>query len=163
RAFRRMTAAVTGIACSFGDLATGIGGMAWDLGEPGALLFDDGEPRAATFALEESGDAATVELTAGDERLRATLAAGGGPPPPAPADGEPGGDLRVTACTAEIRVEAGNRTVAGTGQISRWLDDPLSGAGTFRCLTVETGETLLVATAQGEPGAEGHGEERALG
>ena len=158
-----MNAATRGIACSFGDLAAGLGGMAWDLGEPGALLFDDGEARAATFAVEESGDAAMIELSAGDAKLEATLAARDSALALAPGDGETGGDLTVTACTAEMRIEAGNRTVPGTGQISRWTHDPVSGAGAFRCLTVETGDSLVVATARGEPGAQGHGEERTLG
>ena len=36
--------------------------LAWDLGEPGALLLTKAEgSRAATFALEEGGDAATLE------------------------------------------------------------------------------------------------------
>ena len=54
------------VVCGFGDPSAGLGGLAWDLGEPGALLLSEGEVRAATFALEEGGDASTLEITPGD-------------------------------------------------------------------------------------------------
>ena len=159
-----MNRAAQGIVCAFGELAEGIGGFAWDLGDPGALLLRDGTAQPATFALEESGDAATVTLTAGESTLEATLAPRDAALALAPGDGESGGELTMTACTAEMRSEGETRTARGTGWISRWVtEDPLSGAAAYRCLTVEREESLLVATARGEPGAEGHGQERTLG
>jgi hypothetical protein len=65
---------VRALACGFGDIAAGIGGLAWDLGEPGALLLSQDETRSATFAIEEGGDAAAVEITAGEASIEATLA-----------------------------------------------------------------------------------------
>ena len=59
--------------CGFGDPAAGVGGLAWDLGRPGALLLSEGELSAATFALEEGGDAATLEITAGERTVEATV------------------------------------------------------------------------------------------
>jgi hypothetical protein len=75
--------------------------------------------------------------------------------------GNGGGTLAVTPCAAEVR-RSGTETVACRGQITRWSGDPLAGAATFRHLAIEAADgALLVAIARGEPGAEGHGEERA--
>jgi hypothetical protein len=142
--------------CGFGDPAAGIGGLAWDLGEPGALLLSEGEIRLAAFALEEGGDAATLEITAGDESVESTLS-------PRTAEIPLGGDVpgpTVSVCVADVIPKNGSPAVQCPGQISRWLRDPLEGAGTFRHLVLDAGEqSLLVAEARGEPGAD-HGEER---
>jgi hypothetical protein len=140
--------------CGFGDAAAGIGGMAWDLGEPGGLLLMDGQARPATFALEEGGDAATLELGAGDTTIEATLS----PRTAEIALGDAGG-LTVVVCAADV-VGAGSDAGQLRGQISRWGGDPLEGAGTFRHLAVDAGqEALLVAEARGESQAD-HGDER---
>jgi hypothetical protein len=110
--------------------------------------------------LEEGGDAATVAITAGEVVVDAVLAPGVDPALLEAPEGI-GASLAVTPCTAEVRPAGGDRTVECAGQISRWSGDPLEGAGTFRHLTVEVADgALLVATAWGEPGAEGHGGER---
>ena len=141
--------------CGFGDPATGVGGLAWDLGEPGALLLSEGEVSAATFALEEGGDAATLEITAGERTVEATVS-------PRTAElplGDAGG-LTVVACTAEVDRKDGSQSFQCPGQISRWSADPLEGAGTFRHLAIDAGDqSLIVVESRGEPGAE-HGEER---
>jgi hypothetical protein len=142
--------------CGFGDPSTGVGGLAWDLGEPGALVLSDGEVRPATFALEEGGDAATLEIIAGDVPTEATLS-------PRTAEISLSGDLvgaTVVVCSAEVLPERGSQTLQCPGQISRWMRDPLEGAGAFRHLAIDAGEeSLLVAEARGEPGAD-HGDER---
>jgi hypothetical protein len=147
--------------CGFGDPAAGLGGLAWDLGEPAALLLKEGEVRLATFALEEGGDAATLEIAAGEATVEATLS---------PRTAEiPLGDGTVTGptvvdCAAEVVSKDGSRTVQCVGQISRWTGDPLASAGTFRHLAIDAGEeALLFVQARGEPGAEGHGAERTGG
>jgi hypothetical protein len=144
-----------GLVCGFGDLSAEMGGLAWDLGEPGALLLSEGAARAGTFAIEEGGDAATVEITAGDASLEATLS-----PVDAPLALSPDGP-EVTACAAEMLPVSGKRTHRGSGQIARWGGDPLMGAATFRHLAIDAGGgALLVVGARGEPGAAGHGGER---
>jgi hypothetical protein len=141
-------------ACGFGDPSTGVGGLAWDLGEPGALVLSEGEVSAASFALEEGGDAATLEITAGEMTVEATLT---------PRTAElPLGDagLTVVVCTAEVSRGDGSQSFQCPGQISRWSADPLEGAGTFRHLAIDAGdESLLVVDSRGAPGTE-HGEER---
>jgi hypothetical protein len=140
--------------CGFGEAAAGVGGLAWDLGEPGALLLSDGEIRAATFALEEGGDAATLELNAGETTVEATLS----PRTSELALGEVGG-LVVAVCTADV-VRKGAAAVQCEGQISRWGGNPLEAAGTFRHLAIEAGdESLVVVESRGNPGEE-HGHER---
>jgi hypothetical protein len=142
--------------CSFGDASTGVGGLAWDLGEPGALLLTGGKARSAAFALEEGGDAATLEISAGDAALEATLsprtteiALGGGN----------GLGATVVVYSAEVSPRDGSRAFHCQGQISRWSGDPLDSAGTFRHLAIDAGEeSVLVIEARGEPGAE-HGDE----
>jgi hypothetical protein len=140
--------------CGFGDPAAGLGGVAWDLGEPGALLLSEGEVRPATFALEEGGDAATLEITAGEATIEATLS-------PRTADlalGDAGG-LTVAVCVADVGPKDGSQSVQCPGQISRWGADPLEGAGTFRHQAIDAGdESLLVVVARGAPGDE-HGDE----
>lgn len=138
--------------CGFGDAATGIGGLAWDFGEPGALLLGDGEVRSATFALEEGGAAATLELTAGDATVEATMS-------PRTAELPLGDGLTVLVCLADVSPK-GSQAIRCAGQISRWGADPLEGAGTFRHLAIDAGEeALLIAESRGEPGGD-HGEER---
>jgi hypothetical protein len=143
------------IVCGFGDPAAGVGALAWDLGEPGALLLTNGELKAASFALEEGGDAATLELSAGDAVAEATLS-------PRTAEiplGDEGG-LTVAVCVADVSLTDGSQSVQCPSQISRWSADPLQGGGTFRHLTIDAGDqSLLVVEARGEPGAE-HGDER---
>ena len=152
------------IVCGFGDVASGIGGLAWDIGEPGAVLLGQGEARPASFALEEGGDAATLELTAGDMTLEATLAPHTAELPLTGGDGDDPHGLRFNACAAEVSSADGNQTVHCPGFIARWTSDPVQGAGTFRQIAVARGDdSFLIATSLGQPGSAGHGEERASG
>jgi hypothetical protein len=142
--------------CGFGDSAAGVGGLAWDFGEPGALLLSDGEGRPATFALEEGGDAATLEITAGDATLEATLS-------PRTAeitlDGDSPGPTALV-CSADVLPNQGGQALQCPGQISSWGGDPVEGAGIFRHLAIDAGdESLLLAVTRGDPGAT-HGDER---
>ena len=150
-----MTDLVKGFfVCGFGDAAAGVGGLAWDFGEPGALLLSDGEAQSATFALEEGGDAATLELTTGDATLEATMSPRTAELPLGDAEG-----LTVLVCGAEASPK-GSPPIQCPGQISRWGADPLEAAGTFRHLAIDAGDqALLVADSRGEPGAD-HGDER---
>ena len=142
------------LVCGFGDAAAGVAGLAWDLGEPGALLLREGEIRPATFALEEGGDAATLEVVAGEVAFEATLS-------PRTAEiplGDEGG-LRVVVCVADVGPKDGSQSYQCPGQISRWGGDPLDGAGTFRHLAIDAGEeSLVVVESRGDPGTE-HGNE----
>jgi hypothetical protein len=145
------------LVCGFGDASVGIGGLAWDLAEPAAVLLSQGEARSGTFALELGGDDATLQITAGDTTVEATLSA-------RTAEIALDGGPTTSVCVAEVRSEGGAPTVECTGQICRWAASPLEGSGTFRQIAVEAGdEALLVITARGEPGAAGHGEEQAQG
>ena len=142
--------------CGFGDPAAGLGGVAWDLGDPGAVLLSDGEVRPATFAIEEGGDASTLEITAGDTIAEAALS-------PRTAEIPLGGEVpgpTVVVCVAEVVPKQGAQVVRCPGQISRWSRDPLEGAGTFRHLAIDAGdESLVVVLSHGDPGAD-HGDER---
>jgi hypothetical protein len=144
------------LVCGFGGLAEGLAGLAWDLGEPGALLLAGGEANPGTFAIEEGGDAATLEIDAGGSTVECTLS-----PRSAPlALSSAAGSLTISLCEAEADLAGSERTVACPGQIGRWSRDPREGAGTFRQIAVEAGEdAVLVVTAFGEAGAAGHGQE----
>jgi hypothetical protein len=150
------------LLCGFGDVAAGIGGLAWDLGESGALLLDKGEVRPATFAIEEGGDAFALAITADDGSVEVTLR-----PQMAvirDSDGTNPVGFRAMACVAEVRSKAGTQTLECSGQISRWTGSPLEGVGTFRHLAIEGADgSQLIATSQGEPGSSGHGEEDTSG
>jgi hypothetical protein len=141
--------------CGFGDPATGVGGLAWDLGEPGAVLLAGDRLEGATFALEQGGDAATLEITSAYTAVEATLR-------PRTAEVPLGdqGDLTVVVCVADVSPDDGRPGVQCSGQISRWGADPLEGAGTFRHAAIDAGdESLLVLEARGDAGGE-HGDER---
>jgi hypothetical protein len=146
------------VLCGFGDAEAGLGGLAWDVGEPGALLLSEGEVRAATFALEEGGGATALEIRTGDVTVEATLI-------PQTAAITLGGKtsriaLNVITCASEVRFADEAQTSRCPGQISRWFGDPLEGAATFRHLAINAGhDSLLVAEAHGETGARGHGDE----
>lgn len=159
-----MNPAQSAIVCGFGDVAAGIGGLAWEIGEPGAILLNKGEALPASFAMEEGGDAATLALTAGDLTLEATLAPHTAEVPLVDRDGHDPHGLRFSACAAEVRIAGGNQTFPCSGYIARWSANPIEGAGTFRQLAIERGdESFLIATALGQSGSEGHGEERTSG
>jgi hypothetical protein len=146
------------LICGFADAASGLAGLAWELGEPAAALLERDEVRSGSFALEEGGDAATLAITAGDQVMEAVLAPGIDPVLLEPEGA--GVLLTVTPCAAEVRPQGGAETVECNGHITRWIRDPLEGAATFRHLTVEAADgALLIATARAEPGAEGHGDE----
>jgi hypothetical protein len=152
------------IVCGFADVATGIGGLAWDIGAPGAVLLGGGEARTASFAIEEGGDAATIEVTAGELTLAATLAPHTAEVPLADRDGRDSHGLTFSACAAEVHSPEGSQTLRCSGYIARWQRDPLDGAAVFRQIVVERpGESFLIAAALGRPGSEGHGEEEAGG
>jgi hypothetical protein len=149
-----------GLVCSFGDLPSGLGGMAWDLGEAGGIELVGGEVRAGSFGIEEGGDAATVAIGVGDELLEAVLAPQIEAVPLQSAEAQ-GAQLLVTPSSAEVHPRGGGKTVECPGQISRWTTDPLEPTGTFRHLTIAGPEgTLVVAIAKGEQGLEGHGDEQ---
>jgi hypothetical protein len=144
------------LVCRFGDLDRSLAVLAWDLGDPGALLLAGGEATPASFAIEQGGDAATLEVSAGDRTVECTLT-----PRSAPlALPAPTASLSVSMCKAEARLDG--ETVLCTGEVGRWSDDPRASAAVFRQLVVEAGEDArLVVTARGERGAPGHGEEAA--
>jgi hypothetical protein len=148
--------------CGFGDLEAGLGGLAWDLGQPGALLLSGGEVRTATFALERDLETTTVEITAGSETVEATLT------PQRTLIEHPDTqnpvELQATACVAEVRPKGGSETVECPGHNSLWTGDPLDGAAILRHLAIGgAADTQLIASARGTPGAEGHGSERVIG
>src|SRR5215208_1601379 len=147
------------LICGFGDLAAGLGALAWDLGAPGALLLNQGQVRPATFAIEEGGDAFVIAITADDASVEATLS----PRLAVRRDADGPAGFEGIACVAEARTK-GKPTVQCTGQISRWGGGPLERATTFRHLAIEgAGGALVVAMARAEPGATGHGDELTAG
>ncbi len=157
-----MNGSTRGFICGFGDVQAGIGGLAWDLGEPGALLLNQGEVRQASFALEHDLETVTVEITAEADTVAATLA------PQRTLVDHPSAEnpveFKATASLAEVRPKGGGQTIECTGQISEWIGDPLEGAGVLRHVAVGGAPgSLLVAIARGLPGGEGHGSEHAGG
>jgi hypothetical protein len=157
-----MNDAVRAFVCGFGDLEGGLGGLAWDLGEPGALLLSKGEPRPATFALEDDRDITTVVISAGDDSVEATLS----PQRTLIEHPDPGNpvEFKALACIAEVRSKGDSRTFESPGQISRWIGDPLAGAAVLRHLAIGgPTDSLLLATASGAPGDDGHGSEHTFG
>jgi hypothetical protein len=157
-----MNGAARAFVCGFGDVQAGLGGLAWDLGEPGALLLSKGEVRQATFALERDLETTTVEITAGADTVEATLA------PERTLIEHPDADnpveFKATGALAEVRSKGGDQTFECAGQLSEWVGDPLEGVGILRHLAIGGGpDSHLIATARGVPGAEGHGSERAVG
>jgi hypothetical protein len=157
-----MNETATSFVCGFGDLEAGLGGLAWDLGEPGALLLSGGEVRSATFAVERDLETTTIEITAGSDTLEATLN------PQRTLiehpDAENPVELRATACVAEVRPKGGSQTVECPGHSSEWVGDPLDGAAVLRHLAIGGApDSQLIASARGKPGADGHGSERVVG
>jgi hypothetical protein len=152
--------------CGFGDVEAGLGGLAWDLGEPGALLLSKGEVRNASFALEydldTTTDTTTIEISADSDIVEATLA------PQRTLFEHPGAqnpiEFKTTSAVAEVRSKGGNQTFECAGVISEWVGNPLDGAAILRHLAIGGApDSQLIATAIGSPGGEGHDRERALG
>jgi hypothetical protein len=152
------------VVCGFSDLASGVGGVGWNLPAPGGLLMSDLKVVAADAELSRADGIVTLGLRAGSEQVEATLAPRADPAELLGADGSdpPGGSLEAAACTATVRSEGGGRALECFGQLSRWAGVPLEGAGIFRHLAVEGADgSLLVLTARGGPGTVAHGDEQA--
>lgn len=149
--------AAGGLVCGFGDLGSGPGGLAWNLGGGGAILL--GDEKASAADPEFSTDAAGLKIALpGEHPIEATLAARHEAVSliDAPADFP-----RASRCEVAIRSGGSERTPSSSAHLTSWSEDPLEGAGTFRHLAVDIGEgSLLIASAWGEPGLEGHGDER---
>jgi hypothetical protein len=157
-----MNGEARGFVCGFGDVEAGLGGLAWDLGEPGALLLSKGEVRRASFALEQDLETVTVEITAEADTVEATLA------PQRTLidhpDAENPVEFKATASLAEVRPKGGGQTVECAGQISEWIGDPLEGAAVLRHLSIGGAPgSQVVAIARRPSGGDGHGSEQAGG
>jgi hypothetical protein len=146
-----------GLVCGFGEVGSGLGGLAWNLAGGGAVLLSGGKASAADP--EFSPEAGGLRVTLGGEHpIDATLAPRHEPIPltDAPADSP-----QASRCDAVLQSAGGEQKGASPAHLTSWSEDPLDGAGTFRHLAVELGEgSLLIASAWGEPGLEGHGGER---
>ena len=157
-----MNGAGRAFVCGFGDLEAGLGGLAWDLAEPGALLLSKGEVRRASFAVERDLETTTVEITAEGDTVEATLA------PERTLVEHPDADnsveFKATAALTEVRSKGAGQTFECAGQLSEWVGDPLEDASVLRHLAVGGSPgPQLIATARGVPGGDGHGSERAVG
>jgi hypothetical protein len=149
------------IVCGFGDVAARIGGLAWDLGDPGALLLSEGVVQPGTFAIEEGEGAATLEITAGETVVEASLAFDS--EVIVDADSAHPAALTVTPGKAEARRKGASGTVDCVGHLSQWQGDQSAGA-TIRHLAIGAGEgSMVLVTGWGPPGAGGHGEESTFG
>jgi hypothetical protein len=151
------------LVCGFSDLAAGLGGLAWGLAGGGGLLLNQGEVTPAQVEISEADEGVQAQLSAGEVAVEATIVPRTGLIPLRDAQGEEpaGGALESGVCTATIRSAGWGRTLECPGHLSRWGGDPLEDAGTFRHLTGEAAAGgLLIVSARGEQGLEGHGEER---
>lgn len=144
--------------CGFGDLAAGIGGLAWNLAGRGALLLRDGEVQEGAFALEQAGEAVTLAIEVAGGSVEATLS------PKTVLDLDIGGEgvsgLSVTVSNAEVHSKGDSRSERCPGQICRWNGGPCD-VSTVRLAAIDVDGALLTAIALGGPGPVPHGEERA--
>src|SRR5262245_50299664 len=144
------------LVCGFSDMASGLGGLAWNLAGGGALLLSNGEVAAAEPEISFEGETSNLRLVSPEISVDAALAPHTAPPPLEPA--APGGEVRAATCTATV--EADGRKLNCPGHLTRWDRDPLEGAGTFRHLAIEGVDgSLILLMALGPPDTAGHGEE----
>lgn len=148
------------LICGFSDLAAGIGGLAWQLGEPGGLVLDDAGVHPAEVELSRDAEGLELRLSSPAGEAQARLAPRTGRRALETASGSepPGGRLEAAVCTAEVSVGA-RRNLRCFGHLSSWDQDPSNGAGAFRHLAIERPDgSLLLVTTRGETGTE-HGDE----
>jgi hypothetical protein len=149
------------LVCGFSDMASGLGGLAWDLAGGGGLLLSDGEVADAEPEISADEKMANVRLTSGKLSVEAELVFHTAPIGLDPAGG---GTPQVQAATCTATIEADGRKLQCPGHLSRWDGDPVDGAGTFRHLAIEAADgSLILLVAQGLAGASGHGEEQTAG
>jgi len=161
-----MSAAGSGgaLVCGFSDLASGLGGLAWRLGDEGGLILGDDGGHEARIAV--SGDEDTVELrlstAAGETEARLSTRTGSVTPETADGTTPPGGPLEAAVCAAEVKPAGQDRTLRCFGHLSSWAEDP-AGDGTFRHLALERSDgSVLLVVARGDGGTP-HGAERTAG
>lgn len=146
------------VVCGFGDLESGVAGLAWSLSGGGGVLLNDGKFSAGGAAITSDRERARVELTVDGQSVEVGLAPRGDS-----VTGDGGaGSAEAAACMATVRRAGSGQSISCPGHATRWSSDPLEGAGVFRHLAIEAAEgALLIVTARGEPGAVGHSSERA--
>lgn len=150
------------IVGGFSDLASGLGGLAWQLGGNGGLLLASDEVDEAEVGFSPEGEGMRIELRAEGVEVEAVLVPTAGMVEPQSSDGAepPGGALTAAICRGTIRSKGWGRSFQCPGHLSRWAADPLAGAGRFRHLAVEAAEgSLLLLCSRGAAGIEDHGEE----
>jgi hypothetical protein len=150
------------IVGGFSDLATGLGGLAWQLGGSGGLLLRDNEVTEAEVGLFPEDEGMRLEMRSEGAEVDAVLAPSAGVVAPRSPEGAepPGGALEAANCAVTVRSKGKGRTVQCPGHLSRWAADPLAGAGRFRHLAVEGAEgSLVLLCSRGAEGAESHADE----
>jgi len=143
------------LVCGFSDIASGLGGLAWDLAGGGGLLVSENEVSSAEPEISIDGETSQVRLASGRTIVEAQLV-----PHTPPAALETAGGSTLWAATCAATVEAEGRTLSCPGHLSQWDEDPLDGPGTFRHLAIEGADgALILLVSLGPPTAAGHGEE----
>jgi hypothetical protein len=146
------------LVCGFSDMASGLAGLAWELAGGGGLLLNEGEVAAAETEISLEDQTPSLRMKAGSLAVEAGLAPHTEPVALEPAEGKAATKVRAATCTATVKSDG--RTLQCPGHLSRWDDDPLDGAGTFRHLAIEGPDgSLILLVALGPSGAQGHGEE----
>jgi hypothetical protein len=150
------------LVCGFSDLASGVGGLGWRLGEEGGLMLGDDGVHEARIEVSQDKDAIELRLSSSGGEAEARLSPRTGRLALDTSEGSapPGDGLEAAVCTAEVKPAGQGRTLRCFGHLSSWGEDPSAGAGAFRHLTIERSDgSLLLVVARGEGGA-AHGDER---
>ena len=150
------------LVCGFSDVAAGLGGLAWRLGEEGGLAMSDAGIHPARVEISASEESIELRLSSDAGETAARLAPRPGRLTLETAAGvePPGGRLEAAICAAEVEPAGQSRTLSCFGHMSSWAEDPSAGAGTFRHLAIERSDgSLLLLVARGDGG--GHGAEEA--
>ena len=148
------------LVCGFSDVAAGVGGLAWRLGEEGGLVMIGDDVHDAEVQLADGGETIELRLSSPEGETQAKLAPRTGRLMPEAAGGAPpGGALEAAACTAEVKPAGQRRTLQCFGHLSSWAEDPSEGAGAFRHLAIERSDgALLLVVTRGE--GSDHGTEQ---
>lgn len=151
-----------GLVCGFWDEASRLAGLAWRLGgSAGGLAMRGDEVSEAATEIEEGDGELEMVLTAGEERIEASLRPRHGASPAAEHGDE------TAACAATVRVAGQRRVTRCDGYLTRWSGDPTNGAAVLRhmAMPAEGGRVLvaLARAASGESFAEEHSSALVLG
>ena len=160
--------AAAALLCGFWAEGDGLTGLAWWLGgeEGGVAGRELGSGEVSVWAgarLTDEGGGVSLRFEE-EDGVEATLSPRSAPAPlPSPSGGPAAGHPAATLCDASVSADGEGTARRGLGLVVRWQEDPGTGSGLFRAVTLPApSDEVVLLTARREAGDANHADEATL-